>query len=70
MQLGFAMLYASFICAKNTMNIILTNVLHAAASGLFTISLGSPVPLVLLPTTSSAVTFSTRRRSVRIVQLQ
>ncbi|KAK8673633.1 hypothetical protein V6N13_111955 [Hibiscus sabdariffa] len=35
MQLGFAMLCAGSIRAKNTMNIMLTNVLDAAANGLF-----------------------------------
>ncbi|KAJ0816305.1 putative ammonium transporter AmtB-like domain, ammonium/urea transporter [Helianthus annuus] len=35
MQLGFAMLYAGSVRAKNTMNIMLTNVLDAAAGGLF-----------------------------------
>ncbi|XP_071928935.1 ammonium transporter 1 member 1-like [Coffea arabica] len=35
MQLGFAMLCAGSVRAKNTMNIMLTNVLDAAAGGLF-----------------------------------
>ncbi|KAF3598889.1 hypothetical protein F2Q69_00037097 [Brassica cretica] len=35
MQLGFAMLCAGSVRAKNTMNILLTNVLDAAAGGLF-----------------------------------
>ncbi|KAK8690393.1 hypothetical protein V6N13_073927 [Hibiscus sabdariffa] len=35
MQLGFAMLCASLVRAKNTMNIMLTNVLDAAIGGLF-----------------------------------
>ncbi|GMP68025.1 hypothetical protein CsSME_00027787 [Camellia sinensis var. sinensis] len=34
MQLGFAMLCAGSVRAKNTMNIMLTNVLDAAAGGL------------------------------------
>ncbi|KAL0322608.1 UNVERIFIED_CONTAM: Ammonium transporter 1 member 3 [Sesamum angustifolium] len=35
MQLGFAMLCAGSVRAKNTMNIMLTNVLDAAAGGIF-----------------------------------
>ncbi|KAJ8467809.1 hypothetical protein OPV22_030361 [Ensete ventricosum] len=35
MQLGFAMLCAGSVRAKNTMNIMLTNVIDAAAGGLF-----------------------------------
>ncbi|PPR91862.1 hypothetical protein GOBAR_AA28818 [Gossypium barbadense] len=35
MQLGFAMLCAGSVRAKNTMNIMLTNVLDAAIGGLF-----------------------------------
>ncbi|KAJ6333950.1 hypothetical protein OIU78_010951 [Salix suchowensis] len=35
MQLGFAMLCAGSVRAKNTMNIMLTNVLDAATGGLF-----------------------------------
>ncbi|MCH1923143.1 ammonium transporter, partial [Shewanella sp. A3A] len=35
MQLGFAMLCAGSVRAKNTMNIMLTNVLDAAAGALF-----------------------------------
>ena len=35
MQLGFAMLCAGSVRAKNTMNIMLTNVLDAAAGGVF-----------------------------------
>ncbi|CAF2158614.1 hypothetical protein HID58_025351 [Brassica napus] len=35
MQIGFAMLCAGSVRAKNTMNIMLTNVLDAAAGGLF-----------------------------------
>ncbi|MFS7955033.1 putative ammonium transporter AmtB-like domain, ammonium/urea transporter [Helianthus anomalus] len=35
MQLGFAMLCAGSVRAKNTMNIMLTNVLEAATCGLF-----------------------------------
>ncbi|KAL3517754.1 hypothetical protein ACH5RR_020343 [Cinchona calisaya] len=48
MQLGFAMLCAGSVRAKNTMNIMLTNVLDAAAGGLFyylfgfAFSFGSP----------------------------
>ncbi|POO02943.1 Ammonium transporter [Trema orientale] len=48
MQLGFAMLCAGSVRAKNTMNIMLTNVLDAAAGGLsyylfgFAFAFGSP----------------------------
>ena len=48
MQLGFAMLCAGSVPAKNTMNIMLTNVLDAAAGGLsyylfgFAFAFGSP----------------------------
>ncbi|XP_038718673.1 ammonium transporter 1 member 4-like [Tripterygium wilfordii] len=48
MQLGFAMLCAGSVRAKNTMNIMLTNVIDAAAGGLFyyvfgfAIAFGSP----------------------------
>ncbi|GMY20373.1 ammonium transporter 1 member 2 [Fagus crenata] len=48
MQLGFAMLCASSVRAKNTMNIMLTNVLDATAGGLsyylfgFAFAFGSP----------------------------
>uniref|UniRef100_A0A2K1Y163 Ammonium transporter AmtB-like domain-containing protein n=1 Tax=Populus trichocarpa TaxID=3694 RepID=A0A2K1Y163_POPTR len=48
MQLGFAMLCAGSVRAKNTMNIMLTNVLDAAAGGLsyylfgYAFSFGSP----------------------------
>ncbi|KAJ6687175.1 AMMONIUM TRANSPORTER [Salix purpurea] len=40
MQLGFAMLCAGSVRAKNTMNIMLTNVLDAAAGGLFYYTFG------------------------------
>ncbi|KAL6146861.1 hypothetical protein ACLB2K_057538 [Fragaria x ananassa] len=48
MQLGFAMLCAGSVRAKNTMNIMLTNVLDAAAGGLsyylfgFAFAFGAP----------------------------
>lgn len=48
MQLGFAMLCAGSVRAKNTMNIMLTNVLDAAAGGLsyylfgYAFAFGSP----------------------------
>ncbi|KAL5712111.1 Ammonium transporter 1 member 1 [Ranunculus cassubicifolius] len=40
MQLGFAMLCAGSVRAKNTMNIMLTNVLDAAAGGIFYYTIG------------------------------
>ncbi|KAI6692778.1 hypothetical protein NL676_020488 [Syzygium grande] len=42
MQLGFYMLYAGSVRAKNTMNIMLTNVLDAAAGSLRYYLFGSP----------------------------
>ncbi|KAK2988621.1 hypothetical protein RJ640_026436 [Escallonia rubra] len=72
MQLGFAMLCAGSVRAKNTMNIMLTNVLDAAAGGLsyyifgFALAFGSPSNAFIgrhffglnnFPYSSSAVTF-------------